>query len=272
MTLAGRRARYAARLTDDPALRAAFAAVPREAFLGLPPWTLLAGGAPARETDDPAALYADVLVALDRAQGLNNGSPSLHAHMLALLDARPGHRALHVGAGGGYYSAILAELGATVQAVEADAALAGAAAPNLRPWPTAHLIHGDGAGQPAAEVDRIYVNAAIADLPPRWLDHLAPGGILLAPLGAPDPDAPDIRHTARAALLKITRRADGFAAQFDRPVAFVCADGPAGGDAATRAALWRAMAGGGRERVTALRRRPTPGAWFNAPGWSLVGD
>ena len=72
-------------------------------------------------------LYQDLVIALDPARGVNNGSPSLHAKLLEALGPKPGEHIVHVGAGAGYYSAILAELvGPTgrVTAVEFDAALA----------------------------------------------------------------------------------------------------------------------------------------------------
>jgi protein-L-isoaspartate(D-aspartate) O-methyltransferase len=72
--------------------------------------------------------YQDVLFALQSEKGVNNGSPSLHARLLAELDVQiGGDRIVHVGAGTGYYSAILAELVGTsghVHAVEMDPDLA----------------------------------------------------------------------------------------------------------------------------------------------------
>jgi protein-L-isoaspartate(D-aspartate) O-methyltransferase len=55
-------------------------------------------------------LYQDLVIALDPARGVNNESPSLHAKLLEALGPKPGERILHVGAGAGDYSAILAEL------------------------------------------------------------------------------------------------------------------------------------------------------------------
>jgi protein-L-isoaspartate O-methyltransferase len=76
--------------------------------------------------------YQDVLFALQSEKGVNNGSPSLHARLLAELDVQiGGDRIVHVGAGTGYYSAILAELVGTsghVHAVEMDPDLAANAA------------------------------------------------------------------------------------------------------------------------------------------------
>ena len=106
----------------------AFAAVPRETFAGPPPWTLFdpeGGGTTKLDGSDTAPLYDDVLVVLDRAKGINNGSPSLHALMLHHLAVAPGDRVLHIGIGAGYYTALLAELAGPpgrVTAVEYDAA------------------------------------------------------------------------------------------------------------------------------------------------------
>ena len=85
--------------------------MPRERFLGPGPWRLLArDGGVLLQDPTPADAYHDALFALDPAQGVNNGSPSLHALMLHALDVRPGARVVHVGAGSGYYTALLAEL------------------------------------------------------------------------------------------------------------------------------------------------------------------
>lgn len=282
------RGRYAASVTASlgsagAPVRAAFAAVPREDFLGPPPWHVLSFGASQTlapmpgDTVNLADIYADVLVRLDAAKFINNGSPSLHAHMLHLLGVAPGEHVLHVGAGTGYYTAILAELvgaGGHVTAVEFDAGLAASAHDNLRPWPQATVVRGDGADFPTETVHRIYVNFALACPAEAWLDRLAIGGVLLFPLGAPDPDAQDAharRSTGRAALLKVTRQQRGFAAAFDWPVAFVFAEGATAGDAPLRAALWSAFGRDDRARVHSLHRHALPAAeaWLSSPRFSL---
>jgi protein-L-isoaspartate(D-aspartate) O-methyltransferase len=271
------RRRYAAAMTaalgaDGARIRDAFARVPREAFLGPPPWRVLRGGR--YDTSDPDELYHDVLVVLAAEKDINNGSPSLHAHMLHRLGVTEGDHVLHVGAGSGYYTAILAELvgpAGQVTAVEHDRDLADAARANLRPWPHVTVAQGDGADYPTAEVQRIYVNFALARPADAWLDRLAPGGVLLFPLGAPDPDA---RSTNRAVILVVTRTAHGFAAAFDWPVAFVFAEGRTAGDAALRAALRDAFDRGGLDRVRSLHRTRLPAAraWLRSEGFSLGFD
>jgi hypothetical protein len=115
--------------------------LPREAFLRPPPWTASSpfGGYLPLAGADPVILYQDLVVALDPARGVNNGSPSLHAKLLEALGPAPGERIVHVGAGAGYYSAILAELvgsAGQVTAVEFDAALAKRAEPSSPAAPT----------------------------------------------------------------------------------------------------------------------------------------
>jgi protein-L-isoaspartate(D-aspartate) O-methyltransferase len=274
------RRRYALAMTAqlparaDPRLCDAFATVPREHFLGPPPWTMVRGSAV--ETSDPADLYADVLVPLDAAKGINNGSPSLHALMLHRLGVRSGERVLHVGAGTGYYTALLAELtgpGGSVIAVEYDAALAAAARVNLARWPWVRVARGDGARFPTERTQRIYVNFAVADLPDAWLDQLDAGGRLVLPLGAPDPQARgEARYfSAQGAVLVVTRTEGGFAAGFDTPVSFIFAEGDAAGDPVTRRAVHAALAGGGLAAVTSLRRGPAPPGevWLSTKRWSL---
>ncbi|HET9208677.1 MAG TPA: hypothetical protein VFO28_20715, partial [Burkholderiaceae bacterium] len=137
-TEAARRA-YAQQLVRDlgpghERLHDAFADTPRERFVGAPPWPLLHGGFTRQWSDDPRELYDDVLVGLDVELGINNGQPSLHARCLAACNPQAGETVLHVGAGTGYYSAILAHLvgpGGRVIAYESEAHLAARAAANL---------------------------------------------------------------------------------------------------------------------------------------------
>ena len=60
--------------------------------------------------DDPVYLYQDLLVGLIPERRLNNGEPSGHAMLIARADPRPGEHAVHIGAGVGYYTAILAHM------------------------------------------------------------------------------------------------------------------------------------------------------------------
>lgn len=267
---------------EDAAVERALSVVPREDFLGPGPWTVLdqSIGPVELAGDDPAPLYDDVLVVLDRELGLNNGSPSLHARMLHHLGVRPGDRVLHVGAGAGYYTAILAELAGpqgSVVAIEYDQRLAAAAAANLRPWPNARVVQGDGADWPDGEVDRIYVNFAVADPARRWIDNLSDGGTLVFPLGVPPGRirGEARRHSGYGVVLACTRTGAGIAVRHLTPCAFVCAEGSLAGAPALREALDRAFTRGGVEFVRSYRRPAPPSparCWFWSPDWALSYD
>ena len=119
-------------------LERAFAAVPREAFLGRGPWQILRWGRGYVPTPsaDPLYLYADLVVAIRPQDRINNGEPSFHARLMAALAPRPGEHIVHVGAGTGYYTAVLAELvgsAGRVTAFEVDKNLAARARRNLTP-------------------------------------------------------------------------------------------------------------------------------------------
>ena len=79
---------------------------------------------------DPIYLYQNALVALDTEKGINNGEPFLHAAWIGAVSPQPGEMVTHIGAGMGYYSAILSMLvlpGGRVHAFEIEEKLAAAA-------------------------------------------------------------------------------------------------------------------------------------------------
>ena len=171
----------------------AFAEVARERFLGPAPWRILADSRIAHDPpdyvltfdDDSRWLYHDVLVAIDPERGLNNGLPSFWAYNFDQLRLMRDQRILQVGAGTGYYAAVLAEIvgrGGRVTAVEYDEELAARARGNLAPWPQVEVVHGDGRTHDPGEVDVIIVFAGSTHPAPLWLDRLAPSGQLLMPL------------------------------------------------------------------------------------------
>jgi protein-L-isoaspartate(D-aspartate) O-methyltransferase len=92
-------------------IAAALATIPRERFVGPAPWRIVSSSDHLQTvSDDPAALYQDVVVSLGTGWGLNNGQPSLHAMCLDALAPRKGEHGVHVGAGTGYYTTMLAML------------------------------------------------------------------------------------------------------------------------------------------------------------------
>jgi protein-L-isoaspartate(D-aspartate) O-methyltransferase len=266
---------------QDDRIAQAFAAVRREQFLGPAPWQLVTW--PQRTTlpqSDPVCIYQDVVIALAPGRGVNNGSPSLHAKMLRDLAVEPGQHVAHIGAGAGYYTAMLAELvgrSGRVTAFELDAALTARARANLAAWDNVRVIAADGAGAPTETVDRIYVNFGVAAPAASWIEHLAPDGKLLFSLGVPHPTVRENfpRHAARGAALLIERQPNGLAARWLYPAYYVCAEGALAGDADSELALHAAFERGGIEAIKSLRwREPADAArcWYATAHWSLSYD
>jgi protein-L-isoaspartate(D-aspartate) O-methyltransferase len=176
----------------------AFASVARERFLGPGPWRILTDRPHAAHRDydymltpddDPRWIYHDVLVAIHPTRQLNNGLPSFWARNFDQLRLKRGQRILQVGAGTGYYAAILAEITGPegrVIAIEHDEELATLARANLSPWRHVEAVHGDGRTHDPGEVDLIIVFAGSTHPAPLWLDRLAPSGQLLMPLTGED--------------------------------------------------------------------------------------
>lgn len=212
--------RVTAPVRNNQAVIEAFASVPRERFLGQGPWLIGANFQEYRTPDkQPRWLYHDVLIGIDTPKKINNGSPCLWAYLLDQLDLRPGERVLQVGAGTGYYTAILATLvgkQGRVCAVEYEKHLAARARANLRPWPQVQLVCGDASTFNPGEVDVVVVFAGGTHPAPVWLDCLARRGRLLMPLVSDD---------ARGFVLKVVRSRGGFRAKAICRCWFVLAKG-----------------------------------------------
>lgn len=202
---------------QTPELLRALAAVPREQFLGPGPWTIRGEAdfqKPPRQTpgDDPRFVYHNVAIAIDEARTLFTGAPGLLAVLIDALGIKPGSRVAHVGTGLGYYTAIMADaVGSSgrVAGIEVDADLAARAAANLKPWPWASVTHGDGTSL-AGPFDAIFINAGVTHVLPQWLDSLAPGGRMIAPLTATmgGPLGPAMANIGKGLVTLITKSAD----------------------------------------------------------------
>jgi protein-L-isoaspartate(D-aspartate) O-methyltransferase len=169
----------------DPRLERAFELVPREVFMGPGPWRIGVYRKYLETPDaDPAYLYQNVLVALDADKGINNGEPFLHAMWIGAVSPKAGDTVCHIGAGTGYYTAILSVLtlpGGAVHAFEIEEGLAEKARENLRPFEGIAVVTGDATKLPLPPSDLIYVNAGGVAPPPSWLKALRPQGRMIFP-------------------------------------------------------------------------------------------
>ena len=249
----------------------AFAAVPREQFLGPGPWYVLSPRAPERyePTADPRHLYANVLVAIDPGRHLNSGEPAALARWLDRLELGPGARFLHIGCGLGYYTAIAAEcVGSTgrVVAVELDPRLAERARRNLAHWPWVSVIGGDANAIDAGTFDAIFVNAGATELPLHWLELLADAGRLLVPLTV---DLP-LEGFGGGNMLRVVRRGRAFGARFVSPVGIFHLAGARTAEGNLR--LRRAYTHGDTVEVCSVRRdphAPDPSCWLHGLDFCL---
>jgi protein-L-isoaspartate(D-aspartate) O-methyltransferase len=246
-------------------LMEAFASTPRERFVGDGPWQVFTRvGYIQTPSDDPAFLYQDITVALKSEAQINNGQPTLHTICLEALGINEGDIVLHIGAGTGYYSAILAKLTGpmgSVYAYEIEQDLAERATRNLAEYSNVKVHHGSGSegGLPTCNI--VYVNAGATAPLDVWLEPLQPGGRLLFPL-TPAQGA--------GAMLLVTRTATGkFAARFVCGAMFIPCLGAR--DDATAQQLSEAFGRGDMGSVQSLHRKTLPDAtcWCSGRDWWL---
>jgi protein-L-isoaspartate(D-aspartate) O-methyltransferase len=228
--------------SDDPRLERVFEIVPREAFLPPGPWRIMINHRYFETPSaDPAYLYQNALVAIDPAKGVNNGEPFLHAAWIGAIAPRAGEAICHIGAGTGYYTAILSMLVAPagrVTAYEIDATLAEQARHNLKPFEHVALVNEDATRAPLPPSDLIYVNAGVSAPPLSWLRALAPAGRMILPW----------RPSKEIGLaIVISRQDGGYSVKPLMPSWFIpcvgasdfeAATTPKGGEAWTTRAVW----------------------------------
>jgi len=268
----------AAARVDNARLDGAFSATRREDFLGPGPWPILRwfrDYVPTPDTD-PVYLYTDDLIGILPERRINNGQPSLHAHLIHRASPAAGERVVHIGTGAGYYTAILAHLAGPsgrVTGIEYDSELAARAKANLAPHPTVEIVEGDGTLVSFDEADVIYVNAGCTRPAASWLDRLADGGRLILPMTSDQGfgPAPPERIASAGAVFRIKRRGHDYFANWISPVAiFPCAGSR---DEVSERALADAFAKRGWDKVTRLYRDqeiPDERCWVRGEGWCFA--
>ena len=262
---------------SDPRIEAAFASVPREAFLGEGPWQIFRWGMAYRATPgaDPVYLYTDDVVGIWPEKKINNGQPSLHAHLINQAAPKDGEHVVHIGTGAGYFTALLSKLAGHVTGIEFEPTLAQRSRANLAPYANVTIVEGDGATAPFGPADVIYVNAGATRPADNWLDRLKDGGRIILPLttnkGFDQFGRAPHEMVAQGAVLRIERRGADFFVKWISAVAiFPCVGAR---DEVSEQALAKSLAKGRFNEVTRLYRHenvPEEDCWLQAPGWSLA--
>jgi len=150
---------------NDPRIVAAMNSVARERYL---------------PADVHAIAYSDTLIPLGRGRAAN--SPMATGRLLTQAQPQPTDRVLLIGAGGGYTAALLAELVASVVAVESDPVLAERARAALAGVTPVELVEAPlEQGWPAgAPYDLLMIDGAVGFVPDTLVEQVAPGGRVVA--------------------------------------------------------------------------------------------
>ncbi len=163
-------------VTNDTILRA-FLYTPREYF--------------ARSYNQKKA-YDDTAIPIGHGQTISG--PHMVSHMTESIEPGPDERILEIGTGSGYQSALLSELSNQVYTIEIVSPLFAETDTIYRKLEGSYpeyrnitRMNGDGYfGWPEhAPFEKIIVTAGIDHIPPPLLKQLAPGGIMVIPVGPP---------------------------------------------------------------------------------------
>ena len=130
--------------------------------------------------------FADLEIPLGDHQKM--WAPKMEARVLQELTIEQGESVLEIGTGSGYFTALLARLGARVTSVEINPRLAAEARTKLARAGIGpvELAVGDGArGWGEATYNAIVLTGSTPVLPDAFVEQLAPGGRVFAVVGEP---------------------------------------------------------------------------------------
>jgi protein-L-isoaspartate(D-aspartate) O-methyltransferase len=158
---------------DRRALMAAVEATPRASFVP-PQWR--------------ADAWSDRSVPIECGETIEGIDLQMRA--IAMLSLEPGSRVLEIGTGSGFTSAVMARLSARVLSLDRFRTLCEAARTRHETLGLSNILirQADGSqGAPAeGPFDRIIAWASYESLPRSFVDQLASGGIMIAPIGPGD--------------------------------------------------------------------------------------
>lgn len=121
------------------------------------------------------------------AEGQTISQPYTVAYQSQLMDLKPFLKVLEIGTGSAYQAVVLAELGAQVYTIERQKKLfdQNKSFDFLKKYRSIKFFYGDGyEGLPTyAPFDRVLITAAAPEIPPRLMEQLKPGGMMVIPVG-----------------------------------------------------------------------------------------
>lgn len=170
----------------DERVLAAIEAIPRHFFL------------------DPAferQAYEDRAFPITAGQTISQ--PYTVAYQTQLLEIKKFDKVLEIGTGSAYQACVLAEMGVSLFTIERQKALYDYVGQFffIKNYPNIKRFYGDGyEGLPSyAPFDKVLVTAAAPFIPPKLVEQLKPGGIMVIPVG----------DETGQKMLRITKDANG---------------------------------------------------------------
>ncbi|WP_295812954.1 protein-L-isoaspartate(D-aspartate) O-methyltransferase [uncultured Nitratireductor sp.] len=163
--------RMRARGIGDKALFAAMEASPRGSFL---------------PSEWYASAWSDRMVPIACGEAIEGCD--LQARVIDALALSAGHRVLEIGTGSGFTAAVMGRLSGRVLTLDRYRTLGAEAQLRWEHLGITNVMarHADGLDGAASDgpFDRIVAWAAFEEMPRRFVDQLATGGIMIAPIGS----------------------------------------------------------------------------------------